>query len=125
MKAYGMVRMQVMVVGLGAAMLLAGPARAQQQVDPSGSDVNAAIAQNVEVSTNAETQPVALESSEATEADVVPAGFGMENGLLLLILAVGTGSIFVYAKLATRRERYPQPVRSRSRYAPISGATTH
>ena len=124
MKAYRMAQMQLMLVGLGAAILLAGPLGAQQRVDPSRADVNAVTARKVETSMNTGAQPVVLEGDEATEADVMPAGFAMEDGLLLLILAVGTGSIFVYAKLATRRELRPQPALRNSRYVRVSGAAT-
>jgi hypothetical protein len=124
MKAYRIVQVQLMLVGLGAAMLLARPVGAQQQPDPSRSGVNTLAAQNADVSKNIEAQPVDLEIDEATEADVAPSGFAIQDGLLLLILAVGTGSIFVYAKLATRREWRLQPARRPTQYARVPGAAT-
>jgi hypothetical protein len=129
MKLHKIVRMQMVLTGLGAALLLASLAYPQRAMDPTRQEVKAGtpqVKQSVAQNTAQSAEPAdAAEIDAAAEEDLVPTGFAMEDGLLLLILALGTGSIFVYAKLATRPTRFVRPVLRGRSYGPISGATTH
>lgn len=97
MKAF---RISMMVVGLGTALMVAGAVRAE-------SDAKSAVS-NVEVKgtpSQDATQSTAADNDVVIEEVAAPAGLTMESGLLTLILFMGMGSIFVYARMATRSER--------------------
>jgi hypothetical protein len=132
------IRIPVLAIGLTAALLLAaGPVRAQADAQPETFDVNpttpptqesvVAVAASNGVTKGAPMQtaagPEGIETSQPTQQEATLAGFSIEDGLLTLILTIGTGSIFLYAKVATRREQRLHP--SMRRYTSISGATTH
>jgi recombinational DNA repair protein (RecF pathway) len=137
MKLQNAVRMNLMLVGLGAALLLASSARAQQDVDPTTFDVNPGTVK-VEAAAQKTAQavaPVTVESeglvqtalwgSKATQEETDLARVTILDALLAMILMAGVGLIVMYAKAATRRERRLQPMLQDSHYAPASGATTH
>jgi hypothetical protein len=69
MKFQNMVRMQVMLMGLGAALLLASSAHAQQDMDPTDFPVNPGTPQSVKVNV-ARTMPAA--AKEASYEAMVP-----------------------------------------------------
>jgi hypothetical protein len=110
-------RIQMMIVGVGAALLMAGSARAQQDMDPTNFDVNPGrpAAEDV-VLTRAAVQPVRASaevrsesvmalagSSEATlEASVMRMAV-VDAGIVVLLVA-GIGCIVLYARSATLRE---------------------
>jgi recombinational DNA repair protein (RecF pathway) len=138
MKFQKSVRMSMMLVGLGAALLLARSARAQQDVDPTTFDINpgavkveqpvaqkaASIVAPAKVENESLVQ-TALWSSKATQQETDLARVTLVDALLVVILLAGTGLIVMYAKVATRRERRLQPILQDGHYAPASGATTH
>ena len=67
MKIQNKVRMQVIMVGLGAALLMAGSARAQQDMDPAYFDVKPgtpAVSQTMAVRT-AQNSQAAKENASA------------------------------------------------------------
>jgi hypothetical protein len=142
MKLQKVFSVPLMIVGLGAASLLSSPVRAQSETQPDIFDINPgtpAIAEvpAASVATNVVAATVVTQAASApvpvTEEDVQPAGFTVEVVLLMLILAGGMGSIYVYVRVATRRERQPNlALQSRVYHSisdvktsSISGATTH
>jgi hypothetical protein len=138
MKMRKMIRLQ-MLLGLGATLLLAGSARAQQEVDPTSFDVNPGtpvaeqamvpVAQPIIQTANDTPREslvsTALWSRQATHQETDMARMTLVGALLVVILIAGTALIVVYAKLATRRQRHMEPILSDSPYGPASGATTH
>ena len=139
MKAQRIVRMQVMLMGLGAAMLLASSARAQQDMDPTAFDVNPGTpkverqvaqrtAQSAAPAKEANTEgviPAALWSGQATKQEADFSRLIVVDASMVLILMAGIASIVLYAMAATKRERRLEPILQDSPYGPVSGATTH
>jgi hypothetical protein len=130
------IRMQMAMVGLGAALLMAGSARAQQDVDPTYFDikpgtpaVSKAAAVRVAQSSPAASENGSRESAltlavskEATlEAGVARMAI-VDAGVVLILLA-GIFSIVRYAMAATRRERNLGVPRVDAPYHPVSAAT--
>jgi hypothetical protein len=138
MKLQNIVRANVMLMGLGAALLLAGSAFAQQDMDPTGFPVNPGTPK-VEV---AAVQP-ALQSAPVTKAENAGtaaqvswwgAQTAQESDLsrmmvvdatMAVIMLAGVASIALYAIAATKRERRLQPVLQDGPYPPASGVTAH
>ena len=130
------IRMQMMMVGLGSALLLVGSARAQQDMDPTYFDVkpgSPAVSKAAAVRV-AQSSPAASEngsresaltlavSKEATlEAGVARMAI-VDAGVVLILLA-GIFSIVRYAMAATRRERNLGVPRVDAPYHPVSAAT--
>jgi hypothetical protein len=123
-----------MLVGLGAAMLMAGSARAQQDMDPTYFDVNpGAAAVSTDVVRTAQDTPAMLENGGATEYAAVTGGdLTLESGMtrivivdagVVLILFGGVACIGLYAMAASRRERSLQVQRGNPPYRPVSAAT--
>jgi hypothetical protein len=136
MKFQTKIRMQMVMVGLGAALLMAGSARAQQDVDPTYFDVKPGTpavrkalavrtAQNLPRATENDSAQNALmlaSSREATlEAGV--ARMAIVDAGVALILFGGVVSIVLYARAATRRERSIRVSQVHPPYAPVSAAT--
>jgi hypothetical protein len=133
MKLQNIVRMALM--GLGAALLLAGSAYAQQDMDPTDFPINPGtpvveraavppVAQAVAKSEDAKTAvPTTLWSESTQESDF--ARMMVVDGTMLLILLAGVSSIALYAIAATKRDRLLQPVLQDGPYPPASGVTTH
>jgi hypothetical protein len=110
-------KIQMLLVGVGAALLMAGSARAQQDMDPTYFDVNPGrpAAENV-VLTRAAARPVAAPAEIRGESSMALASSSdqtLEAGVMrmavvdagvLLLLVAGLGSIVLYATAATRRE---------------------
>jgi hypothetical protein len=129
--------MQMLVVGLGTALLMAGSARAQQDMDPTYFDVNPgtpAVGKVAAVRT-AQSTPVATEngsgqntvmlaSSNETTLEAGVARMAIVDVGAALILFGGVISIVLYARAATRRERMIVVARINRPYAPVSAATT-
>ena len=129
------IRMQMMMVGLGAGLLLVGSARAQQDMDPTYFDVepgspavSKAAAIRVAQSSRAANENGSTQSAltlavskEATlEAGV--ARMAIVDAGVALILFGGIFSIVLYASAATRRERNLGASRVNP-YRPVSAAT--
>ena len=117
MKFQKMIRMQVMLTGLGAALLLASSAHAQQDMDPTDFPVNPGTQQSVkvnvartmpaaakEVSSEAMV-PVSLWSNQDTRQEADLNRMAIVDGTMAVILMAGIGLIALYARAATRRER--------------------
>jgi hypothetical protein len=136
MKFQTKIRMQMLMVGLGAALFLAGTARAQQDMDPTYFDVNPAtpaVAKAMQVRTaqslprateNESTQnALALASSREDTLEAGVARMAIVDVGIALVLFGGVVAIVLYAKAATRRERVIRVSRMNSPYAPVSAAT--
>jgi hypothetical protein len=137
MKFQNKIRMQMMMVGMGAALLMAGSTRAQQDMDPTYFDINPGtpVAQKAAVVRSAQSQiPVKTERDDAASALAVVSGkdatleAGMTRVFLIdagvaLILFGGIVSIVLYALAATRRERALRLSPASAPYAPVSAAT--
>ena len=135
MKFQTRIRMQMAMVGLGAALLMAGSARAQQEMDPTHFDVNpgtpavskvvvAPAAQRVQASSQngqAESAVTLASIQESTLEGSVTRMTFVDAGVLLILLG-GVFSIAAYAMVATRRERIRVSPMS-TRYTPVSAAT--
>jgi hypothetical protein len=130
------IRMQMVIVGLGAALLMAGSARAQQDMDPTYFDVKPGTpaVSKAAVMRVAQSSPAAKEngstqsaltlavSKEATfEAGV--ARMAIVDAGVVLVLMGGVLSIVLYAMAATRRERNIGVSRINAPYRPVSAAT--
>ncbi len=136
MKLQNKIRMHMVMLGLGTALLMAGSARAQQDMDPTYFDVNpgtpavskvvtvraAQSSQAARENASAEGTLALANGSDATlEAGVtrmaiVDAGVGV-------ILLAGIVSIARYAMAATRRERAFRVSPRTAPYNPASAST--
>jgi hypothetical protein len=135
MKLQTLVRMQ-MLMGLGAALLLAGSVRAQQTMDPDGSSAvateqpeRAATVPMIDSDGSEGVMSMALGSRQARQEKTEMAPVMIADVIMMGILMVGTGAIALYALAATRRNRMLDPVLGdrlrQASYGPASGATTH
>jgi len=138
MKLQSIFRAPMIVMGLGVALLLASPIRAQQEVDPDTFDINPGTPKaEVAAAAPASTAPVmvsdASRNGTMSQAGIIAAPDW--NGMfaaplnavdvaMVAILALGTGLVALYTVVATRRQRRFPPVRS-SVQTSASGATTH
>jgi hypothetical protein len=139
MKLQNLIRTQMMLMGLAGALLLAGSAYAQQDMDPTDFPINPGAVKAERLATLQTAQTVApakqvqaegmasaalftgpstREESDFSRVVIVDAG-------LAVILMVGIVLIVLYAKAATKRERRLEPILRDSPYSSISGATTH
>lgn len=136
MKMQTLVGMQ-MLMGLGAALLLASSGHAQQTMEPA-SPYSAAPADQTEkvakvpvIKSNGSENVVAtaLGSAQATREESDLARAMVADVIMLAILMAGIAAIAMYAMAATRRNRLLEPVlRDRLQqvsYSPASGATPH
>jgi hypothetical protein len=135
MKLQNKIRMQVIMVGLGAALLMAGTARAQQDMDPTYFDVNPGApavskvvvvrtAQNSPAKENASaesTLALANRSDVTLETSVTRIAV-VESGIALILLA-GVVLIARYAVAAARGARVPRISKMTRPYTPVSAAT--
>jgi hypothetical protein len=131
------IRMQVMLMGLGAALLLASSAHAQQDMDPTAFDVNPGTPRIVKVAAGHVAQSSAtakktdsaasasesLWSGQETKQEADLARLTMVDATMVVILMVGVGSIVLYAMAATKRERRLEMSPQRGSYTTASGAT--
>jgi hypothetical protein len=139
MKLHKIVRMRVMLMGMGVALLLASSAYAQQDMDPTDFPINPGTApverhvaqqsaQNVAPVNSVNTEalvPTALWSGQSTQQESDFARVILLDATLVVILMAGIASIVLYAMAATKRERRLQPILQDSSYGPASGAATH
>jgi hypothetical protein len=139
MKIHRAFQISVLVTGLGAALLLAGPVRAQQDADPDTFDINPGTpkAEVVLASMPAPAsgaQGAAIQESSVGSSVLTTASPKLAQELasptavdlaMAVILMVGTGLVAVYVISATRRERHRNPSAQRRAYISVSGATTH
>jgi hypothetical protein len=139
MKLHKIVRMQAMLMGLGAALLLASSAYAQQDMDPTDFPVNPGTpkverhavlraARNVEPANGVATAsflPGVLGSGQSTQQESDFTRMIVVDATMAVILMAGIGAIVLYAKAATKRERRLRPILQDRQYSPVSGATTH
>ena len=133
MKFQTKIRMQLIMVGLGAALLMAGSARAQQDMDPTYFDVSPGaptVRQDIVVRT-AQNTPAAVENVQG-QSVVASGDSTLESGMtriavvdasIAVILFGGVLAIGLYAMAATRRERGLQVSPRSAPYAPVSAAT--
>jgi hypothetical protein len=135
MKMQPLVRMQILM-GMGAALLLASSGRAQQTMDPASSysvtsepSEKTAMVPVIESDGSESVIAMALGSRQATRQETELARVMVADVIMLAILVAGIAAIAMYAMAATRRNRTLEPVlRDRLRtasYGPASGATTH
>jgi hypothetical protein len=135
MKFQKMVRMQVMLMGLGAALLLASSAHAQQDMDPADFPVNPGTPQSVEVNVARTTPaaakevsseamvPVSLWSNQDTKQEADLNRMAIVDGTMAVILMAGIGLIALYARAATKRERRLEISPESASYTSASSAT--
>ena len=134
MKIQTRIRMQVLM-GLGAALLMAGSARAQQDMDPTYFDVNpgrptvkedtvirAALHEQARVENAAAQDEAAVVSGDSTLESAMTRIAIVDAGVALILFG-GVISIVLYAMAATRRERFLQVQRGNAPYTPVSAAT--
>jgi hypothetical protein len=120
MKSPSKFRMSMMAIGFGAAILLAAPARAQQEVDPTYFDITPGTPaiKAAPVRTAQEVPAAVQKSGNAESALAIATGKDatLEAGLtrvlvldiaLALIFVGGFASIVAYALLATKRAYIP------------------
>jgi len=136
MKIQNAIRMQVIMVGLGAALLMAGTARAQQDMDPTYFDVNPGTpapgkvavvrtAQNLQAAkenASAESTLALANRSDVTLETSVTRIAVVDSGIVLILLA-GVVLIARYAVAAARGARVPRISRMTRPYTPVSAAT--
>jgi hypothetical protein len=142
MRLHRTVRMQAMLMGLGAVLLLASAAHAQQDMDPTDFPVNPGtpkverntdqqVAQSVAPAVSAnkmQTESVAsvgLWNRQSTQEETDFNRVIAIDAAVVMIMMAGVVAIVLYAKAATKRERYLDAVLPDTRYGPVSGATTH
>jgi hypothetical protein len=130
------IRTQMMMLGLGAALLMAGSVHAQQDMDPTYFDVNPGTpaVTKAAVVRLAQNAPIAEENGKAESAlmlatsreGTLEAGvmrMAVVDGGIMLILLGGIVSIVMYAMAATRRERNLGASTVNASYRPVSAAT--
>jgi len=136
MKIQNAIRMQVIMVGLGAALLMAGTARAQQDMDPTYFDVKPGTpaagkvavvrtAQNLQAAkenASAESTLALANRSDVTLETSVTRIAVVDSGIVLILLA-GVVLIARYAVAAARGARVPRISRMTRPYTPVSAAT--
>lgn len=136
MRFQNKVRMQVIMVGLGAALLMAGSARAQQDMDPTYFDVNpgtpaaskvvavrtAQNSQAVKENASAESTLALANRSDVTLETSVTRIAVVDSGIVLILLA-GVVLIARYAVAAARGARVPRISKLTRPYTPVSAAT--
>lgn len=137
MKFQKIIRM--MLAGLGAALVLAGSAYAQQEMDPTTFDVNPGTPHMVSGGVTRSTQSpapaskvnsAAVESAslwngETTEQEADLARLTFVDTMMVVILMIGIGLIVLYATAATRREHRLQISPEGAPYTPATGAAAH
>jgi len=124
-----------MLTGLGAALLMAGSVRAQQDMDPTYFDVNpgrptvnedavmrAALHEQARFENAAAQDKAAVVSGDST-LDSAMTRIAIVDVGVALVLFGGVISIVLYAMAATRRERGLQVHRENLPYTPVSAAT--
>jgi hypothetical protein len=136
MKFQNKIRMQMVMLGLGAALLMAGSARAQQDMDPTYFDAKpgtpavskvvvvraAQSSQTAKENASAESALALANRSDVTlEAGVTRMAI-VDVGVALILLG-GIVSIVLYAMAATRRERAPRVSPVSAPYTPVSAST--
>ena len=138
MKLQSKVRASVIVMGLGVALLLASPMRAQQDVNPDTFDINPGTpkAELVAAAPTSAGPALATETTQSvasSQAGIVSGSYwdGMfaaplnpVDVAMVLILAIGTGLVAIYTVAATRRQRRFSSAGAGIRSS-NSGATTH
>jgi hypothetical protein len=123
------------LVGLSAALLLAAPTRAQQEMDPTTFDINPGTSPKQQVSVRtarefnvAQTQEMlaqsatALPDSSNAVIDASLVRITATDVAVVVILFGGVCLIALYAMAATRRERQPRGLAGIA-YSPTHGAT--
>ena len=100
MKFQKMIRVQMMLVGLGAGLLLARPVRAQQEVDPTffeaasgASQLDQAAAVNAALSLKATKSAAADSAAPLVAQEVNAAQLTSVDAKTIVVLMVGIGSI--------------------------------
>ena len=136
MKLQNKIRMRMLMVGLGAALLMAGSARAQQDMDPTYFDVNPgtpAVSKTVVVKA-AQSSRAAKENevAQSTLALANRSDVTLETSVtriaivdsgIALILVAGVVLIARYAVAAARGARVPSISKVARPYTPVSAAT--
>jgi hypothetical protein len=136
MKLQNKIRMQMVMVALGAALLMAGSARAQQDMDPTYFDIHpgtpavskavvAKVAQHPQVAKEnerAESVLTLANRSDATLETSVTRIAVVDSGIALILLA-GVVLIARYAVAAARGARVPRIPKVARPYTPVSAAT--
>lgn len=109
MKFQKMIRMQLLMAGFGAMLLLPGFARAQQDVDPTIFDVNpTALERNTAapVQTAQNVAPVAVAAERPAASNAIDAAqVTSADNLLVFGLALGSGLIASCGIALARRPR--------------------
>ena len=134
MKIQKRLRLQILI-GLGAALLMAGSVRAQQDIDPTFFDVNpgrptvneeavmrAALHEQEKIETAAARDSAAVVSGDSTLESAMTRMAIVDAGVALVLFG-GIISIVLYAMAATRREHFLQVPRGNAAYTPVSAAT--
>ncbi len=138
MKFQKIIRTQMMLVGLGAALVLAGSAYAQQEMDPTTFDVNpgtphmvsggvARTAQSpaaVNKINSAAVTSASLWNGQATKQESDLARLTLVDTMMVVIMMTGIGLIVLYAMAATKREHRLQ-ISSSAPYTSATGAAAH
>ena len=138
MKLQNVVRTQMMLMGLAGALLLAGSAYAQQDMDPTDFPINPGTVQ-VERHATQQTAQATAPAKQVQAEGMVPALFTspstqqesdfsrlvIVDAGMIVILMLGVTGIVLYAKAATKREGRLQPILPDGPYSSVSGATTH
>jgi hypothetical protein len=134
MKIQKRLRLQILI-GLGAALLMAGSVRAQQDIDPTFFDVNpgrptvneeavmrAALHEQEKIETAAARDSAAVVSGDSTLESAMTRMAIVDAGVALVLFG-GIISIVLYAMAATRREHFLPVQRGNAAYTPVSAAT--
>lgn len=136
MKFQNRIRAQVMLMGLGAALLLATSARAQQDMNPTDFPVNPGTTQSARgtVAHAAQSPAAAREvnsdataslwSNQATQQEADLNRLAIMDMTMVVVLIAGIVLIVLYAMAATKQERRLEISPESASYTPASGATS-
>lgn len=113
MKAITMIRMQVIAIGMGAALACTASVKAQEITNTVWPNPNAVAASQVQIAKADATAKAA--PAKAVEANVVTSGIwiGREGGWLIGSLAVCVAGLALYALPLSKREQRAREKRQR------------
>jgi hypothetical protein len=102
MKVQKMIRVQAMLMGLGAMLLLASGARAQQDMSPDTFDVNPGTP-SVETAVAAPTAPTAVAAEAVNSESVVPVTSENGDGAKTLAIAMASAGLIGLCVIMEKR----------------------
>jgi len=133
------IRVQMALLGLGAALVLGSPVRAQQDMDPTYFEINPGVSQDQRASATQTAQSLAGVGAPRVEAAAPvemqkdgdaaqiadTAQLTQVDSVTMLVLIACSGFIVLYGVTETRRERQRKISPASASFVPSTPATAH